>query len=158
RKIALLEQRSHLRDKPLLHTRALLGTEGARLQEIAVGTEGLVGLLKLEQLHRIAMTAPIVEVAHETACLCGVAVGPQIGGRQTVHEGMARDGQELLAAAARRNRRGRVPPRGGAQAPPTPAPPAPPRSLLPPVSMPGPSPPHLPARPRSIAGASQASN
>ena len=100
REVALLQQGGHLRHQPPLHDRALLRAEGAGLQQIAVGAERLIGLLEREQLHGIGVAAPVIEIAHEAARLHGVAVGPQAGGRQPVHEGMAGDGQELLAAVA----------------------------------------------------------
>jgi hypothetical protein len=99
REVALLQQVGHLLHEPLLHDRALLRAEGARLEQIAVGAERLVGLLQVEQLHGIGVAAPVIEVAQEAARLHRVAVRPEVGGRQPVHQGMAGDGQELLAAA-----------------------------------------------------------
>ena len=59
REIALLQQLGHLPNEPLLHDRALFSAVGARLQQIGVRAERLVGLLELEQLHGVGMTAPI---------------------------------------------------------------------------------------------------
>ena len=96
--VGLLEQVGHLRDEPLLHGPPLFRAEGARVQQVGIGTERLVSLLKVEELHRIGMPPPVVEVAQETARLPMVAVGPEARHRQAVEQCVARNGEELLAS------------------------------------------------------------
>src|SRR5262249_41803677 len=71
--------------------------KGTRQQQVAVGAEGLVDLLELEQIGGIGMPPPVVEIAHEAARLAGLALRPTLVVRQAVEQRMARDGQELLA-------------------------------------------------------------
>src|SRR6185436_12827704 len=47
------------------------------------------------------MPPPIIEVTQEAARLDGVAIRPEMGRRQPVHEGAARDGEEFLARELR---------------------------------------------------------
>src|SRR5262249_19885577 len=72
--------------------------------QVAVGAEGLVDLLELEQIGGIGMPPPVVEIAHEAARLAGLALRPTLVVRQAVEQRMARDGQELLALGRPRRR------------------------------------------------------
>ena len=101
REVALLEQLRHLRDESLLHGLPLLRAEGAGMQQIGVGAERLVDLLEVEELHRVGMPAPVVEIAHEAARVDAFAVRPEARLRQPVEQRMARDGQKFLACVSR---------------------------------------------------------
>ena len=102
REVALLQQLRHACDEPLLHGLAFLRAEDARVQQVGVGAERLVDLLEVEQLHRIGMAAPVVEIAHEAAGLAGIAVRPQSRLRQPVHQRVTRDRQKFLPRQSRR--------------------------------------------------------
>ena len=76
REVALLEQLRHARDESLLHGPPLFRAEGPRVQQVGVGAERFIDLLEVEELHRVGMAAPVVEIAHEAARLTGIAIRP----------------------------------------------------------------------------------
>ena len=96
--VRLLEDARHALNDALLHDEALVRSERARHQQVAVGAEGLVGLLEPVQLSVVLLAPPVIEVAEEAACLLRLAAGPRVCHRQAVEQGKPRDGDEALAA------------------------------------------------------------
>ncbi len=106
RVVRLVHQLGHLVDKAALHRRLLGDGELPRDEQVAVGAEGLVGLLEVHQASDVGLLAPVVEIPEEPPGVGGAAVGPGGRSRQPIEQRAARDRQELLAGIEHR-RRGR---------------------------------------------------
>ncbi len=97
--IGLLQQLGNLLHETLLHDLALFGAKCARMQQVAVGAERLVGLFQLVQLRVVLLAPPMIEIAEEAARLLGLPGRPGGGRRQAVEQREAGDGDEALLAA-----------------------------------------------------------